>query len=163
MLCPIRVALLAAALALPAAAAAQPAPTLLENYGRVVALLEYMTVHVGELLMACAAKNALTDAEAEARYQAYRKRNAALLERAESWRRQTERRLEAQGEARAAQELADRSGANATAIASMRAQVLIDKASDARRACEALLAAIESGRYDLSVNAEFVGLMKTSP
>jgi hypothetical protein len=40
---------------------------------------------------------------------------------------------------------------------------VIDNASDAPAACTAMMAAIESGSFDLSVNAEFVALQKTNP
>ena len=159
----IRTGILMAACLVPAGAAAQPAPTLLESYVRVTELLSYMTVHVGELLLACAARNVLTEEQAEARYQAYRKRNAALLERAEAWSRDAEKRLQAQGEGRVAQRLADESDLTAKAAASMRAQDEIGKAADGRAACAVRLAAIESGRYDLSGNAEFVELLKAKP
>ena len=154
---------LIAALALPAAVCAQPAPVLLESYGRVASLLGYMAVHVGELLLACAEKNVVTEEQAEARYQAYRQRNAALLERAKSWSQAAERRLQAQGEERAAQSLERESSLTAGAAASMRAQEAIGKAADARAACAARLAAIESGHYDLSANAELNRLLSIKP
>jgi len=154
--------LLAACLALPGAAVAQ-SPTLLESYGRVTTLLSYMTAHVGELLLACAAKSVLTEEQTEARYQAYRKRNAALLERAEAWSQDAEKRLHAQGEERAARRVAEEAGLTAMAAASARAQGEIGRASDVRAACAARLAAIESGRYDLSGNAEFVDLLQVDP
>lgn len=153
---------LAACLALPGAAAAQ-LPTLIESYSRVTALQSYMTGHVGELLLACAAKNVLTEEQAETRYQAYRKRNSALLERADAWSKDAEKRLQAQGEERAAQQAAEDAGLTAMAMASARAQGVIGKAADAGAACAVVMAAIESGRYDLSGNAEFVELLKTKP
>ncbi len=158
-----QVLILAASLALPVSALAQPAPTLLESYGRMVALVDYMTGHVGVLLLACAARGVLTEPQAEARYQAYRGRNAAPLERAEAWRQAAEKRLQAQGEEGAAQRLADESSFGALAAASIRAQEEIGKAADAQAACAPRLAAIESGRYDLSVNAELADLLKTQP
>lgn len=154
---------LAACLGLPGLAAAQSQPTLLESYGRVTTLLNYMTGYVGESLLACAAKIVLTEEQAEARYQAYRKRNAALLERAGAWSQDAEKRLHAQGGERAARRVAEETTLTAMAAASARAQGVIGKASDARAACAAMIAAIESGRFDLSVNAEFVNLLKTDP
>ncbi|MFY9313962.1 MAG: hypothetical protein WAO95_00205 [Burkholderiales bacterium] len=155
--------LLAACLMLPGAAAAQSAPPLLESYGRVATLLNYMSVYVAESLLACAEKNVLTEEQTEVRYAAYRKRNAALLERAETWSQQAEKRLQAQGEERAAQRVAEEAGLSAMAAASARAQAMIGKAGDARAACAEILAAIEAGRYDLSGNAEFVDLLKVNP
>jgi hypothetical protein len=149
--------------ALPLAAAAQAGSPLLESYGRVVALHDYVVGHVGELLIACAAQKVITDAQAEARYQAWRKRNAALLERAERWQQEAEKRLEAQGEERGAQQRGREASANATALASVRAQAVIGNARDAREACTVRLAAIESGQYDLSRNDELVGLLKANP
>ncbi|MEW6687962.1 MAG: hypothetical protein AB1452_02615 [Pseudomonadota bacterium] len=162
MIARVRLMALAAGLALPAAAAAQskPSPALLESYARVIALRSYMTTHVGELLLACGTRGVLTDEEVEARYQAYRKRNAALLGRAEAWSKEAEQRLAAQGEERAARRLAEESDLTAMAAASARAQGVIGKARDARAACAAMGAAIESGRYDLSGNAEFVELLR---
>jgi hypothetical protein len=150
-------------LALPLAAGAQPGSPLLESYGRVVALHDYVTGHVGELLIVCAAQKVLTEADAEARYQAWRKRNAALLERAERWQQAAEKRLQAQGEARAAQQRGREASANATALASVRANGVIGKAKDPREACAVRLAAIESGQYDLSRNDELVALLKANP
>jgi len=152
----------AACLALSGAAAAQSQPTLLDSYGRVNALLTYMNTFVGEALLACAEKSALTEEQAEARYQVYRKRNAALLERAESWSQQAETRLQAQGETRAARRV-EEANLNAAGEASIRAQGAIGRAKDARAACAAVIAAIESGRYDLSGNTEFVDLLKANP
>lgn len=154
---------LATGLALPLAAGAQAGSPLLESYGRVVALHDYVTGHVGELLIVCAAQKVLTEAEAEARYQAYRKRNSGMLERAARWQQEAEKRLEAQGEARAAQQRGREASANATALASVRAHNVIGKAKDPREACTVRLAAIESGQYDLSANAELVALLKVNP
>jgi hypothetical protein len=156
----LRSRILIAACLIPASAAAQPALTLLESYGRVTTLVNYMTVHVAELLLACAEKNIVAEEQADARYQAYRKRNSALLERAEAWSRDAERRLQAQGDGPAAQRLREESGLTAMAAASMHAQSRIGGARDVREACTARLAAIESGVYDLAGNAEFVGLLK---
>lgn len=154
---------LAACLALPAAAAAQPAPTLLDAYGRVTALLDLITSYVGESLLACAEKKVLTEAQAEARFKAYRERNAALLERAENWRQAAEKRLRSQGDERAAQERANEAGMMAAAAATLRVEGEIANARDVGALCGAKLAGIQSGRYDLSVNAEFVGLIEKSP
>jgi hypothetical protein len=154
---------LAACLVLPGPAAAQSQPTLLDSYGRVVALLDFMTTYVGEFLLACAEKNILTEGQTEARFKAYRERNAALLERADAWRQEAEKRLRAQGEERAARERADAAGMSATSVALERVKLEIDKAGDVRALCGARLEGIESGRYDLSVNADFVGLLKENP
>jgi hypothetical protein len=147
---------------LPLGAAAQP-PALLDSYGRMITLLDYMTGHVGEVLLACAARNAITEAQAESRYQAWRARNAALLEAAERWREAAEKKLQAQGEERAAQRTADESGMTAIAAASIRAQEEIGKAQDPKAACDVRLAAMEAGRYDLSANAELANLLKAAP
>jgi hypothetical protein len=155
--------LVALVLALPGAATAQPPPSLVESYGRIAALLAYMTGYVGEMLLACVAKNALSEDQAEARYQAYRSRNAALLKRAEEWRQAAEQRLQAQGDARAAQHLADEYETTAMAAASALAQEQIGKAADVRATCGERFAAFESGRYDLSVNAELAGLLQKEP
>lgn len=154
---------LAVCLNLAGPAAAQSPPSLLDSYARVTSLLDYMTSYVGEALLACAAKNVLTEEQAEARYQAYRKRNAALLERAEAWNQDAEKQLHAQGAERAARLAAEDASLTAMAAASARAQGVIGKATDARAACATMMAAIESGRFDLSVNAEFVNLLKTKP
>jgi len=153
----------AACLLLPGAAGAQSAPTLLDSYARVITLLNYMTAYVGESLLACAEKNALTEEQAEARFKAYRARNAMLLERAETWNQEVEKRLRAQGEDRAAQRRAEEAGMSALAEASMRAQGEIGAARDVRALCAAKSAAIEVGSYDLSSNAEFVNLLKANP
>jgi len=154
---------LAACLLLAGAAGAQSAPTLLDAYGRAVALLNYMTTYVGESLLACAAKNVLTEEQAETRFEAYRVRNAVLLERAETWSKDVESRLRAQGEERAAQRRAEEAGLSAIAEASVRAQGEISNARDVRALCAAKLAAFEAGSYDLSSNAEFVTLLKANP
>jgi hypothetical protein len=148
---------------LPGPAAAQSAPSLLDAYGRVVALQSFMTSYVGETLLACAEKKVHTEAQAEARFKAYRERNAALLERADSWRAEAEKRLRAQGDERAARERADEVDASATAVALARVKQEIDKAGDVRALCGARVEGIESGRYDLSVNTDFVGLLKENP
>jgi len=147
---------------LPGAAAAQSAP-LLESYGRTIALLKFMTTYVSASLLACAEKNVLTEAQAEARFQAYRQRNAALLERAGAWQQEAEKRLGSQGDERAAQERADEAGMSGTTVAMARVQAEIGKVSDVRAMCVGKLQGIEAGRYDLSVNADFVGLLKENP
>ncbi len=154
---------LAACLVLPGPAAAQSQPALLDSYGRVIGLLDFMTSYVGEFLLACAERNFLTEGQAEARFKAYRGRNAVLLERADAWRQEAEKRLLAQGEGRAAQERAESAGMSATSVALERVKLEIDKAGDVRALCGARLEGIESGRYDLSVNADFVGLLKENP
>src|SRR6185436_8101517 len=118
--------LLGACLMLPGAAATQSVPSLLDSYGRVVALQNFMTSYVGETLLACAEKKVLTEGQAEARFKAYRERNAALLERADSWRVEAEKRLRAQGEGRAARERADEADMSATAVALARVKHEID-------------------------------------
>ena len=155
--------LAASLVALPGTAGAQQAPSLVESYGRVAALLAYMTGYVGEILLACAAKNVLTEEQAEARYQVYRARNAGLLKQAEQWQQAAETRLQAQGDAREAQSLAGESETTAMAAASIRAHEVIDKAAHARTACGERFAALESGHYDLSRNAELVGLLQKKP
>ena len=154
---------LAACLLLPGAAAAQSAPSLLDAYGRTIVLLHFMTSYVAESLLACAEKNVLADGQAESRFQAYRERNAALLERADTWRQEAEKRLRSQGKERAGLERADEAGMSATAAAMARVQVEMDKVRDVRALCAGKIEGIESGRYDLSLNAEFVGLLKTDP
>ena len=160
-LCPL--ALAASLLALPGAVTAQQPPLLAESYGRMNALLDYMTGYVAETLLACVGRSVLSEAQAEAHYRAYRARNSALLERAEQWRQAAERRLESQGEARAARQSADESGTTAMAAASVLAQEQIGKAADARAICSERLAAFESGRFDLSGNQELVNLLKKEP
>jgi len=157
-----RGAVLAAFLSLAGPAAAQSAAPLLDAYGRVTTLLNYMTMYVAESLLACAAKNVLTEDQAEARFQAYRERNAAMLERAENWSQQAEARLRAQGAERAARRAAE-TGLGAVAEATVRAQGEIGKAGDVRAACTAKITAIQSGHYDLQSNSEFVNLLKADP
>jgi hypothetical protein len=148
---------------LPGLAAAQSQSTLLDSYGRVVALLNFMTSYVGESLLACAERNHLTDGQAEARFQAYRERNATLLDRADKWKQETEKRLASQGEQSAAQERADEAGMSATAVALARVQDEIAKVRDFRALCAGKIEGIEAGRYDLSANAELVDLLKENP
>ena len=158
-----RTIVLAACLLLSGAAGAQSAPTLLDAYGRAVALLNYMTTYVGESLLACAAKNALTEEQAETRFEAYRVRNAVLLERAEAWSNAVESRLREQGAEREARQRAEEAGLSAIAEASVRAQGEISNAGNVRALCAAKFALFESGSYDLSTNAEFVNLLKANP
>ncbi|MBL8381322.1 MAG: hypothetical protein JNM79_25875 [Burkholderiales bacterium] len=141
----------------------KPPPTLMDSYVRVSALKNFMAGHVGELLLGCAEKNVFTQKEAEARYQAYRKRNAALFDRADAWGKEAEARFQAQGEERVARRLAEDADLTAMAAASARAQAMIDRFQDVRASCTALATAIETGRYDVSVNAEFVALISTKP
>lgn len=155
--------LLAACLALPVAAAAQSAPPLLDAYGRVIALLNFMTSYVGQSLLACAERSFLTEAQAESRFQAYRGRNAAILERADRWRQDAENRLRLQGVERAAEERAGEAGTGATTMALARVQEELDKVRDLRALCAGKVDAIAVGRYDLSLNAEFVGLLQADP
>jgi len=154
---------LAAGLLLAGPASAQSASPLLDAYGRSVALLNFMTTYVAESLLACAEKNFLPEAEAEARFNAYRERNAALLARADAWRQEAEKKLRARGEEGPALERAEEAGLGATAAALARVKAEIDKVRDVRALCAGKVEGIESGRYDLSVNAEFVGLLNTNP
>jgi hypothetical protein len=158
-----RALLVAACLLLPAIAAAQSPPALLDSYARVTTLLNYMTGYVGESLLACAEKNAITEEQAEARFKSYRTRNARLLERAETWSQEAEKRLREQGEDRAARRRAEEATMSAMAEASMRAQGEVGNARDVSALCAAKSAAIEGGSFDLSSNAEFVNLLKTDP
>jgi len=148
---------------LPGAAAAQSAPSLLDAYGRSIAMQNFMTSYVSVSLLACAEKGFLTEAQAEARFQAYRERNAALLKRAESWRQEAEKRLRALGKEDAAQERADEVGGSATSLALARVQEEISRVSNFRALCAGKIEGIGAGRYDLSLNAEFVGLLGKNP
>ena len=156
-------ALLAAGLLFPGMVCAQSPPSLLDAYGRTVALLNFMTTYVAESLLACEEKNALAKGQAEARFKAYRERNAALLERAEAWRQEAEKRLRSGGEERAAQERADEAGMGATAAGLARVQAEMEQVRDVRALCAGKAAGIESGRYDLSLNVELVKLLKANP
>ena len=160
-----RLVVLAASLALPGMGLAQATPPLtpLESYERVTTLVNYMTSYVGELLLACAAQNALTEAQAEESYQVYRKRNAGMLEGVKAWSEDAERRLQAQGEAQAARRVAEEGGQTGMAAASIRAQGAIGTAKDVRAACATVTKAIEAGNYDLARNAELADLMKGKP
>jgi len=154
---------LAACLLLPGAVAAQSALPLLDAYGRSIALLNFMTSYVSVSLLACAENGILTEAQAEVRFQAYRERNAALLKRAENWRQEAEKRLRAEGKEGAAQERADEVGGSATSLALARVQEEISRISNFRALCAGKIEGIEAGRYDLSLNAEFVALLRKSP
>jgi hypothetical protein len=154
---------LAACLPLAGPAGAQSAASLLDAYGRSVALLNFMTSYVAESLLACAEKNVLAEEQAEARFKAYRERNAALLERADTWMQEAEKRLRSQGEGHAALERADEAGMSATAAALARVRTEMEKVRDVRALCAGKVEGIESGRYDLLLNAEFVGLLNTKP
>ena len=156
-------ALLAACLLFPGWAAAQPPPSLLDAYGRTVALLNFMTTYVAESLLACAERNLLAEGDAEARFKAYRERNATLLERADTWRQQAEQRLRSRGEGSAAHERAEGAGTDATAAALGRVRAEMDQVRDVRALCAGKVEGIASGRYDLSLNVEFVGLLKREP
>lgn len=158
-----RALLATACLLLAGTASAQSTPPLLDAYGRTVALLNFMTFYVAESLLACEEKNVLAKGQAEARFKTYRERNAALLERADAWRQDAEKQLRSQGEERAAQERADEAGMGATAAALARVQAEMDQVRDVRALCTGKAEGIEAGRYDLSLNAEFVGLLKTKP
>jgi hypothetical protein len=155
--------LLAACLALSGAAAAQSAPPLLEAYGRATVLLDFMSSYVGQSLLACAERSYLTEGQAEAHFRGWRERNAALLERADLWRRDAEQRLRAQGEDGAALERVSEAGMGATALALARVQDEMGKVRDLRALCNGKVDGIEAGRYDLSGNAEFVDLLKNQP
>jgi len=152
---------LAGFLALPTVASAQPA--LLDAYGRASALLNFMTAYVGESLLACAERGFFTEAQAEARFKAYRERNAALLERADRWRQEAENRLRTRAEERQGQERAAESGSGATTLALARVREEMGRVRDPGALCAGKLAGIEAGRYDLSLNAELVGLLGKVP
>ena len=151
-----RLFLLAGCLALPVPAWGQ---TLLDDYARATALVTYMTMYVGESLLACAAAKALTDAQADARYRSYRERNAAVLERADAWSRGAEARLKTQGEQAAAQQLSQQAAMVASAAASERIEKEMQAAPDKAALCKARMLAIEGGRYDIGGNAELRELL----
>ena len=155
--------LLVACLLLPGPSGAQSAPSLLDAYGRTVALLNFMTTYVAESLLVCAEKKVFTEQQAEARFKSYRERNATLLARAEIWSQEAEKRLREQGEDRAARRRAEEASMSAVGEASMRAQGEIGSARDVGALCAAKSAAIEAGSYDLSSNPEFVNLLKANP
>jgi hypothetical protein len=141
-------------------AAAQTDEAFAAAHARVTAIVNFTTVYVGELLIACAEAGALTEAQAEERFQSYRSRNAALIERAESWSREAERRLQGQDGARAARERAREAGQAAVAGGSLHAQREVDIAVDARAFCAARVTAIDGGAFDLSRSAELRALLE---
>lgn len=153
----MRTLALAACLAWPGASAAQ---SLLDDYGRVITVLNYASVYVGETLLACAAKGGVTDAEAEARFKAYQVRNAAVIDRAEAWKKRADERLSQLGEQSAGRERAQEAGFTAIASASTHARNEVGDASDPRALCASRLSAIDAGTYDLSRNPAFVNLLK---
>lgn len=134
--------------------------SLIEDYARVTALLNYMTAFVGETLLACSAAKALTEDQAEARFAAYQQRNAALSGRAERWSKEVERRLEERGEGREARLRSEDAGLTAIAAASERAQADLRAARDPASFCAARVAAIQDGGFDASGNAELAKLLQ---
>jgi len=153
----MRKALAAACLLWPACSPAQAVLT--EDYARVTALVNYMSTFVGETLLACAAINVLTEKQAEARFAAYRERNAALFGRAERWSEDAERRLDEGGEGRDARRRAEDAALTAMAAASSRAYGELRAARDPAAFCAARLAAIQDGGFDASRNAELAKLL----
>jgi hypothetical protein len=139
--------------------AAQTDEALAEAHARVITIANFTTVYVGELLIACAATGALTDTQAEERFQSYRTRNGALAARVESWIREAERKLQGQDGARATRERAHEAGQAAVAGGSLHAQREVAAAADARALCAARLAAIDAGAFDLSRSAELLALL----
>jgi hypothetical protein len=151
-------------LAVAAAGALWPAwagaQALMEDYARVTTLVNYMTAFVGETLLGCAAAKALTEEQADARFAAYRERNAALLGRAERWSQAAERRLGEQGEGREARLRSEDAALTAMAAASERVQAELRAAPDPAAFCAARIAAIHSGRFDASGNPELGRLLE---
>jgi hypothetical protein len=147
----------AACLLWPACVSAQA--SLIDDYARVTALANYMSTFVGETLLACAAVKVLTEEQAETRFAAYRKRNAALLERVERWSERAERRLDGRGEGREARQRSEDAGLTAMAAASARADGELRAARDPAAFCAARLAAIQDGAFDASRNAELAELL----
>ena len=152
----MRPLVVAVGLLLPLPGAAQ---ALLDDYARVATLVSYMTTFVGETLIACAGANAVTAQNADARFASYRERNAALLERAEAWNREAERRLRAGGEGHEARLRSEDASLTAMAAASAHVQGELGRAQDVPGFCAARIAAIESGRLDISHNAELQQLL----
>jgi hypothetical protein len=146
-------------LLLAATPAAQTAEPLVEAYARTAAILNGTTAYVGGSLLACAAANALSEAQAEERFESYRQRNSTLVARAEAWSREVELRLRAQGEEREARQRAEEAGLSAVASSSLQAEREIGAAPDVRAICAARLAAIDAGAFDLSRNPELLGLL----
>jgi hypothetical protein len=151
---------LAAFLLLGGTSGAQTAPTLRQAYARVATIVNFATVYVGESLLACASAGALSDSEAEERFQSYRQRNAALVARTEAWSRETEVKLRGRDEERAAREDAREAGLSAVAGASLHAQREVGAAPDARAFCATRIAAIDAGAFDLARNAELRALLE---
>lgn len=141
----------------PAAAVAQ---ALLDDYARVVTILNYASAYVGESLLACAERGFLTDADAQGRFTAYQERNAAMIRRTEDWKKRAETRLGERGELTAAREHAQQAGMSAVAGASMHAQKEVGAAPDPRALCAARVTAIEAGRYDVAGHAELTRLLE---
>ncbi|MGQ0652590.1 MAG: hypothetical protein ACT4P4_10040 [Betaproteobacteria bacterium] len=133
--------------------------TLIEDYARVTALANYMSTFVGETLLACAEIKVLTEEQAEARFAAYRKRNAALFERVERWSEEAERRLGERGEGREARQRSEDAGLTAMAAASGRAYGDVRAARDPAAFCAARFAAIQDGAFDATRNAELAKLL----
>jgi hypothetical protein len=150
---------LAGSLLVAGTAAAQTDEALAAAHARVTTIVNFTTVYVGELLIACAAAGALTDAQAEERFQSYRSRNAALVARAEAWSREAERRLEGQDGARTARERAREAGQSAVAGGSLQAQREVDAAADARAFCAARITSIDAGAFDLARSGELGALL----
>jgi hypothetical protein len=151
---------LAGCLLVAGTAPAQTDEALAQAHARVTTIVNFTTVYVGELLIACAAAGALTDAQAEERFQSYRSRNDALVARVESWSREAELKLQGQDGARAARERAREAGQAAVAGGSLHAQREIGAAADARALCAARVAAIDAGAFDLARSAELLGLLR---
>jgi hypothetical protein len=152
----MRAIIAAAALAAPLTCAAQ---TLLDDYARVSQLVQYMTTYVGETLLACAQASTLTEQQAEARFTAYRDRNAALLGRIEAWSREADRRLAASGEAHEGRRQSEDAGITGMAAASQQVEGEFRKVRDVAAFCAARIGAIENGRLDISGNAELQQLL----
>jgi len=150
---------LAGCLLVAGTAAVQADEALAQAHARVTTIVNFTTVYVGELLIACAAAGALTDAQAEERFQSYRSRNGALVARVESWSREAERKLQGEDGARAARERVQEAGEAAVAGGSLHAQHEIGGAADARALCAARLAAIDAGAFGLSRSAELAALL----
>jgi hypothetical protein len=152
-------AAVAACLLLPGAGAGQSAQALVDDYARVVAILNGTAAYVGESLLSCAGASALTEAQAEERFRSYRERNAPVVARAEAWSRGIEARLRAQGVDRDARQRVEDAGLSAVAGSSQQAEREIRAASDAKAICGTRLAAIEGGAFDLARNPELLRLL----
>jgi hypothetical protein len=152
-------AAVAACLLLPVVANAQPAPRLVEDYARVVAILNGTTAFVGGTLLACTTAGVLSEPEAEQRFKSYRNRNTELEARVDEWSRQAQDRLRAQGDERAARERVNEAALSAIAGSTDQAEREIAAAPDRRAECAARLVAIDSGVFDLARNPELAGLL----